>query len=227
MHIVASVLPSSRPPLRLCAAAIHHAGGPMFTIALRRRARRPRSLDAAAAQAPLAAPSFGITPYAGYMKFGSLVAGPFGTNVRDAGAPVYGAELQLGLVPGHRPGRQRRLRPARSRDRRPAHRRGVGRPELGADVRRRPPAAPAAAAGSSADSRRSSRPARARCGRRSVDSGRRRTPPNFAYNVGAGADLGLAPRLGLQLMVKDYIGKFDAREATSLNVDTKTTHNWR
>ena len=26
-------------------------------------------------------------------------------------------------------------------------------------------------------------------------------------------------------MVKDYIGKFDAREATSVNVDTKTTHN--
>ena len=49
---------------------------------------------------------------------------------------------------------------------------------------------------------------------------------NFAYNVGAGADVALAPRLGLQLMVKDYIGKFDAQEATSINVDTKTTHNW-
>ena len=48
---------------------------------------------------------------------------------------------------------------------------------------------------------------------------------NFAYNVGAGADVALAPRFGLQLMVKDYIGKFDAREATGLNVDTKTTHN--
>jgi hypothetical protein len=49
---------------------------------------------------------------------------------------------------------------------------------------------------------------------------------NFAYNVGAGADVALAPRLGLQLMVKDYIGKFDAKEATSINVNTKTTHNW-
>ena len=37
---------------------------------------------------------------------------------------------------------------------------------------------------------------------------------NFAYNVGAGADVAVAPRLGLQLMVKDYIGKFDAQEAT-------------
>jgi hypothetical protein len=49
---------------------------------------------------------------------------------------------------------------------------------------------------------------------------------NFAYNVGGGVDLGLAPRLGMQLMVKDYIGKFDAREATSLDVKSRTTHNW-
>jgi hypothetical protein len=27
-------------------------------------------------------------------------------------------------------------------------------------------------------------------------------------------------------MAKDYIGKFDAREATSVNVDTRTTHTW-
>ena len=49
---------------------------------------------------------------------------------------------------------------------------------------------------------------------------------NTAYNVGAGADIALAPRLGLQLMAKDYIGKFDAREATSVDVKTRTTHNW-
>jgi hypothetical protein len=49
---------------------------------------------------------------------------------------------------------------------------------------------------------------------------------NFAYNVGGGVDLGLAPRLGLQLMVKDYIGKFDAKEATSIDINSRTTHNW-
>jgi hypothetical protein len=27
-------------------------------------------------------------------------------------------------------------------------------------------------------------------------------------------------------MAKDYIGKFDAREATSVNVNTGTAHNW-
>ena len=49
---------------------------------------------------------------------------------------------------------------------------------------------------------------------------------NLAYNVGAGVDVQVAPRLGLQLMAKDYIGKFDAKEATALDVDTRTTHNW-
>ena len=38
---------------------------------------------------------------------------------------------------------------------------------------------------------------------------------NLAYNVGAGVNVDLGPRLGLQLMAKDYIGKFDAKEATS------------
>ena len=27
-------------------------------------------------------------------------------------------------------------------------------------------------------------------------------------------------------MAKDYIGKFDAKEATTIDVDTRTTHNW-
>ena len=49
---------------------------------------------------------------------------------------------------------------------------------------------------------------------------------NFAYNLGAGADVAIAPRLGLQLMVKDYIGKFDAQGVTALNVSTKASNNW-
>jgi opacity protein-like surface antigen len=41
--------------------------------------------------------SFGLTPYAGYIKFGSLVSGPFGTSLRNGGSAVYGAEAQLGF----------------------------------------------------------------------------------------------------------------------------------
>jgi opacity protein-like surface antigen len=171
-----------------------------------------------------AGPSFGITPYAGYMKFGNLVSGPFGTSVRNAGAAVYGAEATLGLtnaialvgnVAYSQPGLE------------------IGAPLIGgvsvgrstvllydAALRLRVPVAgglpisPFVQGGAGAV-------------RQSLDIGPASThSTNFAYNVGAGADMALGPRFGLELMVKDYIGKFDARGATALNVDTKTTHNF-
>jgi hypothetical protein len=179
---------------------------------------------------PLAAqgsvgPSFGITPYAGYMKFGNLVSGPLGTNVRNAGSAVYGAEATLGLtnaialvgnVGYSQPGLE------------------IGAPLIGgvsvgrssillydAALRLRLPLgagalpiSPFVQGGAGAV-------------RQSFDVGPLSThATNFAYNVGAGADVALGRRLGLQVMVKDYIGKFDAQEATALDVDTKTTHNF-
>ena len=45
-------------------------------------------------------PSFQITPYAGYLKSGTLLNGPVGTSIRGGGAPVYGAEAALGLARG-------------------------------------------------------------------------------------------------------------------------------
>ena len=182
-------------------------------------------LLAAAPKAPLAAQSLGITPYAGYMKFGSLMDGPFGTNVRGAGAPVYGAELQLGLVPGL--ALVGNVAYAKSDLE-------IGAPLIGglsvgensalmydAGLRLHLPLggliggfSPFVQAGAGA-MRQEVRVAPAAT-----------HSTNLTYNVGGGIDLGLAPRLGLQLMVKDYIGKFDAREATSLNLDTGTTHDW-
>lgn len=183
-----------------------------------------------AAATPLAAqrsagPSFGITPYAGYMKFGNLVSGPIGTSVRNAGAAVYGAEARLGLthgiaLVGNVGYSQAGLE--------------IGAPLIGgvsvgrsnvllydAALRLRVPmgagglpVSPFVQGGAGAV-------------RQSFDIGPLAThATNFAYNLGAGADVAVGPRLGLQLMVKDYIGKFDAREATALNVDTKTTHNF-
>jgi len=182
-------------------------------------------LFAAAPKAPLAAQSLGITPYAGYMKFGSLMDGPFGTNIRGAGAPVYGAELQLGLVPGL--ALVGNVAYAKSDLE-------LGAPLVGglsvgensalmydAGLRLHLPLggliggfSPFVQAGAGA-MRQEVRVAPAAT-----------HSTNLAYNVGGGVDLGLVPRLGLQLMVKDYIGKFDARKATSLNLDTGTTHNW-
>jgi hypothetical protein len=179
---------------------------------------------------PLAAqrasgPTFGLTPYAGYMKFGNIASGPLGTSLRNAGAAVYGAEATLGLtnsialvgnVAYSEPGLE------------------IGAPILGgvtvarssvllydAALRLRVPVgsgglpiSPFVQAGAGAIRQSFS-----------IDPVSTHAT-NFAYNVGAGADVGLGSRLGLQLMAKDYIGKFDAQEATSLDVDTKTTHNW-
>src|SRR5882724_4724355 len=172
-----------------------------------------------------AGPSFGITPYAGYMKFGNLVSGPLGTTVRNAGGAVYGAEATLGLTRGialvgnvaySQPGLE------------------IGAPLIGgvsvgrssvllydAALRLRVPVgigglpiSPFVQGGAGQV-------------RQSIDIGPLAThATNFAYNVGAGADVAIAPRVGLQFMAKDYIGKFDAREATAINVSTKTTHNW-
>ena len=178
---------------------------------------------------PLAAqrgsgPTFSLTPYAGYMKFGNIASGPLGTSLRNAGAAVYGAEATLGLsnslalvgnVAYSEPGLE------------------IGAPILGgltvakssvllydAALRLRVPAggglpiSPFVQAGAGAVRQSFS-----------IDPVSTHAT-NFAYNVGAGADVGLGSRVGLQLMAKDYIGKFDAQEATSLDVETKTTHNW-
>ncbi|MGH7498512.1 MAG: outer membrane protein [Gemmatimonadales bacterium] len=168
--------------------------------------------------------SLQITPYAGYMKFGNIANGPLGTSLRNAGSAVYGGELSLGLAPslalvGNVAYSQPDLQ--------------IGAPIIGgvsvgqgsvllydAALRLRVPMggvlpiSPFVQGGAGAI-------------RQSFSVGPVGThETNFAYNVGAGADIALAPRLGLQLMAKDYIGKFDAREATGLNVDTRTTHNW-
>jgi hypothetical protein len=49
---------------------------------------------------------------------------------------------------------------------------------------------------------------------------------NFAGNAGVGADVSLGSNLGLRLMAKDYIGKFDIKQATEIPVEGKLSHNF-
>ena len=164
--------------------------------------------------------SFGITPYAGYMKFGNLVNGPLGTSVRGAGGPVFGAEATVGVTRGLA------LVGNVAYARVPV----VGGLSFGrssallydAALRLSVPLNAGAAAGITPFVQ-----AGAGAMRREIEVAPVATKStNFAYNVGAGVDVPLGPRFGLQLMAKDYIGKFDAREATAVDVDTRTTHNW-
>ena len=173
--------------------------------------------------APLEAQSgsFGITPSAGYMKFGNVVNGPLGTSVRGAAGPVYGAEATLGIVPGLAL---------------------VGNLAYAStDLEVGLPVVDGLALGNSSAlmydaALRLSLPllpfrpfvqAGAGAMRQEIEvAGVGTHGTNFAYNLGAGVEVPIAPRLGLQLMAKDYIGKFDVREASSLNVEAKTAHNW-
>src|SRR5512138_545578 len=212
------------PPLRLGAAITKSSGGSMFRKLFWSGAVAGLALTTPLAAQRSAGPSFAITPYAGYMKFGNLVSGPLGTSLRNAGAAIYGAEATVGLgsslalvgnVAYSQPGLE------------------VGAPILGglsvgrssvllydAALRLRVPLtgglpiSPFVQGGVGAM-------------RQSFELSPVSThATNTAYNVGAGADIALGSRLGLQVMAKDYIGKFDAREATAINVDTRTTHNW-
>jgi hypothetical protein len=178
-----------------------------------------------AAQQPLS-PRVQITPYAGYLKSGALVSGPLGTALRNAGAPVYGGELSLGLVPGvalvgnlaySQPGLE------------------IGAPVLGglqlarssvllydAGVRL---SLPSNAAGGLPFSPFVQAGAGAMRQEFEIGPVTARST-GLAYNLGAGVNVDLSPRLGLQLLAKDYIGKFDAEEVGAIEVDTRTTHNW-
>jgi hypothetical protein len=170
--------------------------------------------------------SLGITPYAGYMKFGNLVNGPLGTSVRGAAGPVYGAEATVGITPG--------LALVGNLAYADSHLE-VGLPVVGGisfgkssallyDAALRLSVPLSAGAGPSI------RPfiqAGAGAMRQEIEVASIATHgTNFAYNLGAGVDVPLGQRLGLQLMAKDYIGKFDAREATAVDVESKTAHNW-
>lgn len=162
-----------------------------------------------------------ITPYGGYMRFGSLVDGPLGTSLGTTGGPVIGAQLRLGLTPNvalvghvaHASGDLQARAPI------------IGGVSLGsgsawlydAGVQVSLPLesgiVPFAQAGAGAM-------------RQSFAVGPVSTDAtNFAWNVGAGADIPLGDRLGLQVMVKDYVGSFDAEEVAGIAIDTRTTHN--
>jgi hypothetical protein len=44
--------------------------------------------------------------------------------------------------------------------------------------------------------------------------------------VGLGADVSVGRGVGVRVMAKDYIGRFDLQQATYLNVGTNTTQSF-
>jgi len=164
-----------------------------------------------------------VSPYAGYMMFGKLFEGPIGTSISSGSGPVYGAQVSLAMskhvaLYGNVGYSSSNLE--------------VGLPILGGldvgdskaliydgGVELRIPMAqssvitPFVQGGLGAI-------------RYEVESGFLNTKAtNVAYNFGGGLDVRLNPRFGLRLMAKDYLGKFDFKEATSFDLNGKTTNN--
>ena len=166
---------------------------------------------------------FDISPYAGYMMFGNLFDGPIGTSVSAGSGPVYGAQATLSMskniaIYGNVGYSSSDLK--------------VGLPILGGidigsskalmydggvefkmPMQTSSTITPFVQGGIGAM-------------RYEVDASiLNAKATNVSYNVGGGVDVRLSPNFGVRLMAKDYIGKFDFKEATSFDLNGKTTNN--
>lgn len=173
----------------------------------------------------LSAYSFQATPYVGYMIFGDYLSGPFGTSISSAPATVVGAELGVKLAPNLSL---------------------VGNLATGSsDIRA---GIPFLGGLSVAQSRvalfdaglQLSLPMGGTAGSPltpflEAGAGAMRyditqsflstTSTNFAANIGGGVDVAVGRGVGVRVMAKDYIGKFDVKQAISVDVPSNTTHN--
>jgi len=171
--------------------------------------------------------AFAVTPYVGYMVFGDFVKGPFGTSIYSAPAPVIGAQLGMKLAPNI--SLVGNLATASSDIK-------AGVPFLGglsvahstmvlydADLQLDIPIT------SSMSGVSFSPFIQAGAGGIHYDISESvisTKASNFAGNVGLGADITLTKDFGVRLMAKDYIGKFDVKDATSLDYSGETANNF-
>ena len=168
--------------------------------------------------------SIRLTPYVGYMSFGSLVSGPLGSSLTNGGGPAYGAQVSVPLSPAigvygnvaySRPGLE------------------IGLPVVGGisvgngSVLLYDGGIQLTVPGRTAQQISPFVQAGIGGMKYSFDlSPLRLDATNLAYNVGVGADLPLGRNLGVRVLAKDYIGKFDASDVVGLDLGGKTTHNW-
>ncbi len=166
-----------------------------------------------------------VSPYAGYMTFGDLVNGPLNTTLKSAAAPVYGLQLNLPLASALSiVGNVAYTEPDLS----------VGIPILGditfgkSNVWLYDAGLQLSAPGYGTGDRGIFPFVQVGGGAMKYDvqiSGTSRNATNAAFNAGIGADIPLAQNIGLRFVARDYIGKFDFNQATSLDINTKTSHN--
>ena len=166
-----------------------------------------------------------ITPYAGYLTFGDYVTGPIGTRISNESAAVYG--VQVGLDLARNVALVGNIGYSDSNVR-------VGIPLIGglniADskvllydggLQFRLPAVSTLGTGITPFVE-----AGAGAIRYEVRTGPLTTnATNFAGNFGGGLDLNFNRNIGVRAQVKDYVCKFDFKQATRFNLESKVAHN--
>lgn len=167
-----------------------------------------------------------ITPYAGYLIAGNLWSGPLGLSLGSGSGPLYGVQLSVPITTGvalvgnlgYASGDLSAGIPL------------VGGISLGHETTLLYDGGVQISAPTLSHGGRGLTPfAQAGVGgiRQQIDASILSTHSNdLAWNVGAGADLALSPTLGVRLLAKDYVGKFDVQQATGLPMDKRTTQNW-
>ena len=185
------------------------------------------SAAAAQSSAPIASgTAFELTPYAGYMIFGDFLKGPLGTSISNAPSAIYGAQLGMKIYPnvsligniGYSSSDVT-----------------AGVPFLGGysiahsstllydgGLQLDLPITTASGLALKPFVQVGAGAMRYNISESIVQT----NATNFAANFGVGADLALGQSMGLRLMAKDYVGKFDFHDATQLDVQGQTAHNW-
>jgi hypothetical protein len=167
-----------------------------------------------------------LTPYAGYMITGSFVEGPVGVSLGSASGSMYGAQLSIPLtsaisVMGNIAGSRGNLE--------------LGLPIIGgisvgetktllydAGLQL---SAPGLVRGNG-----SLIPfVQAGLGAMRQDfqvAGLASDVTSFTWNAGLGVDLAFGSMFGVRILAKDYVSKFDIKEATGIDAEGSSTDNW-
>jgi hypothetical protein len=218
---IAFVAPHPENPMRIASFAL-------ATLAVGSLIVTRPAPAAAQSRAPLGTGTmFEATAYAGYMLFGDYLSGPLGTSLTNAPAPAVGLQLGMRIAPnvsiiGN-------LATASSDVQ-------AGIPYFGgvsvaksilimydAGLQLDLPLSELSGTAFTPFVQASGGAMRYELSEGSLIS---RTATNLAANVGVGADIGMGRGVGLRVMAKDYIGKFDFQDATSFDISSNMTQSY-
>jgi hypothetical protein len=217
-------IPSEEVPMRITSVLLTGLASASLLVPSLTHAQARTSRGA---QAPAPASNlFEITPYVGYMVFGSYISGPLGSSITSAPAQIYGAQLGMKIAPnvsmiGNIASASSNLQ--------------VGLPYLGgisiaqndvllydAGLQLDIPVTSAYGVAFSPFVEGGVGGIHNNITQSFVST----TATNLAGNVGVGADIALGSGVGLRLMAKDYIGKFNFQQATSFDINGGTSQSF-